>query len=52
MTRQQSLANSERLFFFDDERIETRFLTDLLKTIGADQEQANFEKLIKKLKKQ
>ena len=52
LTRQQSLADSERVHKQFDERIETRFLTDLLKTIGADQEQANFEHLLRKLKKQ
>ena len=35
-----------------DERVETHFLTDLLKAIGADQERPNFEFILKRLKKQ
>ena len=35
-----------------DERVETHFLGDLLKVVGADEERPNFEFILKRLKKQ
>lgn len=43
--------SSDRMRIVSDERIETKFLTELLRVIGADQSQSDFENLLKKLKK-
>ena len=48
----QEMYSSYHTRFGQDERIETHFLTDLLKVIGADQERPNFEFILKRLKKQ
>ena len=44
--------SSDKTRIVADERTETKFLTDLLKLIGADKSQTSFEYLLKKLKKQ
>ena len=43
--------SSERLRIVQDEKIETKVLTELLKMIGADQSQTNMEHQLKKLKR-
>ncbi len=43
--------SSERLRIVQDEKIETKVLTELLKILGADQSQTNMEHQLKKLKR-
>ena len=48
----QEMFSSYQSRLGQDERVETHFLTDLLRAIGADQERPNFEFILKRLKKQ
>ena len=46
------LLTTNRLRSGTEDRIEAKFLSDLLRVIGADKEKTSYETILKKLKKQ